>query len=575
MSRKKIVSCLAAILVALTLVFSSTQTAFANEESDKHNAQGNEYHNNAKNAQDLEAAVREYTAAIEIDPNAAVYYSNRGGSYLALKNYVAAEADLKKALELNGNSAFAYNRLARVYHAQGKTEDAKTNFITAANKYSDNEKYEDAVKSLTDAINLGIGTAEIYNLRGVAYYHWDDKYYNEAVADFTKAVELDSNLAKAYNNRAFVYNKQGKTEDAKKDFLQAGKKYFNDKNNDKYDDAAEALNNAVKLDEKYGEAYLWLGKVENRRENWQESINKYDEAIRLGFVEDHIYSWRGYSKYKLHNYEDAIKDFDAAINKDATYANAYQWRGESYFDWNEFGRARTDFKQYVKLLENEGKLDEKIKKEYESKIKQCDEMEATIFKRGYTSYQQKNYAEAIKDFDDVIENNVDHAEAHRYRGDAWFALGEKASFGSDEFKKAKDDFEQYLKLTEGTLDDKTKAEYEAKIAKCAEGAFDVGEMDNFLKVLIGALAIYSLMLVFLGVRERELKYAGTLIVTNGVIFLVLMLAHGFGGRNIFITLAVGYILAQILKTAEHFGVPALDWLIELVTKWRDNRPPGR
>lgn len=572
MSRKNFVSCLTAILIALTLVFSSTQIAFANEEADKHNAQGNEYHNNAKNAQDYEAAIREYTTAIEIDPNVSYYYSNRGGSYLELKNYVAAEADLKKALDLNENSAFAYNRLARVYHAQGKNDDAKANFITAAIKYYEQEKYEDAVKSYTDAINRGLGTAEIYNLRGVAYYKWDDKHYNEAIADFTKAIELKhENVADVYSNRAFAYNKQDKIEDAKKDFLQAGTKYFNDK---KYDDAATALNNAVKLDKNYGEAYLWLGKVENRRDNWQESINKYDEAIRLGFVEDHIYSWRGYSKYRLHNYEDAIKDFDAAINKDATYANAYQWRGESYFDWNEFGRARTDFKQYIKLLENEGKLDDKTKKEYDAKIKKCDDMEEMIFKRGYTNYQQKNYAEAIKDFDDVIENNVDHAEAHRYRGDAWFALGEEAAFGSDEFKKAKDDFEQYLKLTEGTLDDKTKAEYQAKIEQCSPFSLDVGEMDNFLKVLIGALAIYSAMLIFLGVRERDLKYAGTLVVTNGVILLILMLAHGFGGRNIFITLAVGYILAQILKTAEHFGFPALDWLIELITKWRD-RPPGR
>lgn len=76
----------AAFFIAV-IVFISSSTAFANEESDAHNVKGNEYFNNAKNEQDYQNAINEYTAAIKIDSNdndISIYYSNRVGAYYTL-----------------------------------------------------------------------------------------------------------------------------------------------------------------------------------------------------------------------------------------------------------------------------------------------------------------------------------------------------------------------------------------------------------------------------------------------------------------------------------------------------------
>ena len=83
------------------------------------------------------------------------------------------------------------------------------------------------------------------------------------------------------------------------------------------------------------------------------------------------------------------------------------------------------------------------------------------------------------------------------------------------------------------------------------------------------MLIYSAGLVFLGVRERNLKYVGTFVVTNGIILLLLMLANELGVRNFFIIIAVGYMLIELIKKADAAGIPALQWIIDLITKFRD------
>ena len=91
-----------AFLIALAVAFLiANNTAFANEESDKHNAKGVEYFSNAKNSQDYQNALKEFEAAIKIDGNSATYYSNRGSTYFKLNNYEAALKDLNKAIQLN------------------------------------------------------------------------------------------------------------------------------------------------------------------------------------------------------------------------------------------------------------------------------------------------------------------------------------------------------------------------------------------------------------------------------------------------------------------------------------------
>ncbi|MGR3177709.1 MAG: tetratricopeptide repeat protein [Candidatus Anammoxibacter sp.] len=93
---------------------------------------------------DINKKVAYYTKAIELDPNDAIAYSNRGVSYNDLKEYEKAIIDCTKAIELDPNDAITY-----------------------------------------------------YN-RGISYSSL--KEHEKVISDYTKAIESDPNYANVYIN---------------------------------------------------------------------------------------------------------------------------------------------------------------------------------------------------------------------------------------------------------------------------------------------------------------------------------------------------------------------------------------
>lgn len=355
-----------AIFIALSLVILPTQTVFANEEAEKHNDQGCNYYNSGN----YEAAVKEHLEAIKIEPTISVYYNNLAWAYYKLGKYTEAEENFKKAIQLLGTneSSFAYNGLANVYRAMGKNEEAKNYFIESAKHFYSVENYERAKSDLAEAIALGASDAEIYYLRGKSYFHSGN--YDEALNCFNEVIKIDDSYADAYRERAAIYLERGDIDEAKIEFSEAGQKYFV---NDEYDKAKEALEQVIELDPNYGEAYFYLGQVENRQGRYEKAIPYYDEAIRLGLDEGYVYVCRGWCNYKLKKYKEAIADYDKVKETDEHYySNACEDRGLAYFDSDEFLHfvyAKDNFKKYLEL-EGEN-LDEEDKKIYEDKIQQC------------------------------------------------------------------------------------------------------------------------------------------------------------------------------------------------------------
>lgn len=99
---------------------------------------------------DYQGALVDYNHAIQLDPNYATAYANRGGlKILAFKDYQGALVDLNRAIQVDPNSAQAY-------------------------------------------INRG-------GLKAVTFQD-----YQGALADLNRAIQLDPNDIDAYNNRAFL-----------------------------------------------------------------------------------------------------------------------------------------------------------------------------------------------------------------------------------------------------------------------------------------------------------------------------------------------------------------------------------
>jgi len=148
---------------------------------------------------DNETAVRHYTKALELNPNYADVYLNRGSAYYFLGKYDEAIADYNKAIELNPNAAYAYSARAFAYYILGK--------------------YYEAIVAYNKAIELNPNAADAYLNRGSAYYNLGK--YHEAFADYSKAIALNPNDADAYNGRGLAYNSLGKHDEAIADFKKA------------------------------------------------------------------------------------------------------------------------------------------------------------------------------------------------------------------------------------------------------------------------------------------------------------------------------------------------------------------
>ena len=89
--------------------------------------EGNKLYDNG----DYNGAIIKYTEAIELNPDYAGAYYNRGSAYSRMQNYTAEIADYTKAIELNPNYADAYNNRGLCYQAMGNNARAQADFTKA------------------------------------------------------------------------------------------------------------------------------------------------------------------------------------------------------------------------------------------------------------------------------------------------------------------------------------------------------------------------------------------------------------------------------------------------------------
>ena len=141
-------------------------------------------------------AIADFDATIHIDPQYADAYYNRGSAKDSLDRYEAAIADYDVAIRLDPQDADAY-------HNRGSAKDSLG-------------QHEAAIADYDAALRLNPQLTEAYNNRGNAKGELDQ--HEEAIADFGMAIQLDPQFAAAYNNRGVAKRSLSRNEEARKDF---------------------------------------------------------------------------------------------------------------------------------------------------------------------------------------------------------------------------------------------------------------------------------------------------------------------------------------------------------------------
>ena len=215
-----------------------------------------------------EDAIQHYDQAIDINPQLAEAYNNRGNAKHALGRHEEAIADYTNAIRLNPQYADAYNNRGTAKSGLGR--------------------HEEAIADCNDAIRLNPQLAEAYYNRGNAKHALGR--HEEEIADYTNAIRLNPQYADAYNNRGNAKSTLGRHEEAIVDYDQT-----------------------IRLNPQYVKAYCNRGIAKGVLGRHEEAIADFNEAIRINPQLAGTYYNRGIANKETKEYEMARADFQRAL----------------------------------------------------------------------------------------------------------------------------------------------------------------------------------------------------------------------------------------------------------------------
>jgi tetratricopeptide (TPR) repeat protein len=252
----------------------------------------------------LEQAIDRYDRAIELDPQYARAFLNRGAARHDQGNLDVAIQDYTRAIELDPQFASAYNN-------RGIARGARYDF-------------DGAIQDFTVALELEPEAPDTYCNRGNVYRDLGD--LQTAIRDYTKAVESDPAYALAYYNRGTAHSDLGETSAALQD-----------------------LTKAIELDPKYSDAYTNRGIVRKAEGDPEGAIQDYTRAIELAPGAVNAYNNRGNALYAMGELNAATQDYSKAIEIDPLYADAYNGRGTTRMAQGELNAASQDYNKAIEL----------------------------------------------------------------------------------------------------------------------------------------------------------------------------------------------------------------------------------
>jgi tetratricopeptide (TPR) repeat protein len=166
---------------------------------------------------DYQGAIVDYSAAISLDPQYGKYYFSRAMARFALKDYRGATPDFTKSIQLEPT------KRAEAYLGRGWSVIIDAGIFAAVfgKELTENEMkavYE-SIRDFTIAIELNPNSAEAYCGRGAAKNILKD--HQGALTEVNKAIELDSNFGEAYAHRGMTRVYSGDKSQACLDFKKA------------------------------------------------------------------------------------------------------------------------------------------------------------------------------------------------------------------------------------------------------------------------------------------------------------------------------------------------------------------
>jgi tetratricopeptide (TPR) repeat protein len=255
-------------------------------------------------------AMKDFDRALVLAPGYAAAYSNRAGAHVRLGDLRLAMADYSKALTLVPANPAAFTGRGRAHLAAYRPESAIRDFTRAvgfdarfgaayrarAEAKLMLERYDEAIEDFSRAIAFDARNAELYLLRGAAYLAVGNAA--SAAKDYATAIDINPRNAHAYAARGFAYAKA-----------------------EAYDDALNDLGRAIELEPRSPKAFAYRAWT-YRQQQPELGLKDVERALKLDPNSVEAYWARGAIQEAQGRTELAAVDFSKALALDPRFKEA-------------------------------------------------------------------------------------------------------------------------------------------------------------------------------------------------------------------------------------------------------------
>lgn len=275
-----------------------------------------------------------------------------------------------------------------------------------------NSPIEKEIAILSEKIIDSPKNAFLYYQRGNLL--WQNFENEKALIDFYKMVSYDSTKPIYYETLAefFVQNAN----------VQRG---------------IDALDYAIRLDPENARYHVLQGKYSLILKKYQDAINHLNNALKRDVFYPEAYFFKGLVYKESNQIDKAISNLTTATEQDPTWDAPFEILGDIYADkkddlclkfYDNAVKANKNnssaILQKAYYLKSQGKLKD-AEKIYEDLVLQSPQNADAIYNLGVIAYEQKQFEKALKKMQICVQMDPKHALAYYMIGKAQLALGNK------------------------------------------------------------------------------------------------------------------------------------------------------
>lgn len=283
-------------------------------------------------------AIDDFNRAIQLYPEYAAVYNNRGNVLLGVGAVREAMKDFDRALVLAPGYAAAFSNRAGGHMRLGQTDTAVADYTKAIALVPANPaaftgrgrahlaayRPQTAIRDFGRAVTLDARFSAGY--RGRAEAKLAVERYDEAIEDFSRAVAFEARNGNLYLLRGTAYLEAGNAASAVKDFA-----------------------TAIELSPQSAWGYVMRGFAYTKAESYEEALNDFARAIELDPRSPKAFAYRAWTYRRQQQPELGLRDVDRALRLEANSAEAHWARGEIHEAQGRNAQAITDLQKALTI----------------------------------------------------------------------------------------------------------------------------------------------------------------------------------------------------------------------------------